>query len=104
VPNRNYQNGAALEREWVEDRRREGYVASRAPGSKGSFDAFAAKAGELVLAQMKYGAGSAFSGFGPEARSRLLQDAARAGAQPLLIRKRPRQRGYDTYGPDEWPD
>lgn len=104
MANSRYQRGAALERQWVADRRSDGYVAARTPGSKGSFDALAARPGDLILAQMKCGGTSVYSGFGPSSRQQLALEAARAGGRAILVRKLHRQRGYTTYPEDEWPD
>lgn len=104
MPNRNYDNGTDLERAWVDDMRDAGWVAARTPGSKGPFDGFAAKGGELILMQAKYGGTYDMDGFGPEARRTLREVARCAGGRGLLVRKRKRERGYREIAEDQWPD
>jgi hypothetical protein len=109
VPNRNYARGADLERQWCEDKRRDGWVAGRMAGSHGPFDGFAARefvpgVSELLLAQMKSGGTHTFDGFGPSARKALREAAEAAGGRAVLVRKRTRERGYTEHYEDEWPD
>jgi hypothetical protein len=109
LPNRNYARGADLERQWVADKRDAGWVSARIAGSKGEFDAFAARefvdgVSELLLAQMKSGGTHTFDGFGPSARKELREAAEASGGRAVLVRKRTRERGYTEHYEDEWPD
>jgi Holliday junction resolvase len=104
LPNRNYNRGAALERQWCRDKAEQGYVVGRIAGSHGLFDAFAACPGELILAQMKSGGANKYDGFGPSARAELALAATRAGGRAVLVRKYSRQRGYTEIPQAEWPN
>ncbi len=83
MPNQNYARGANMERAFVRWLRERGWIASRTPGSKGSYDVVAANGGRIVLAQLK-----------PTERcvrrpdlERLARDAQAAGAVALLVTK-----------------
>lgn len=119
MPNRRYDRGAALERAWCAAKREEGYVVGRIAGSRGAFDAFAAKVIlkdfgngisflesdgiDLILAQMKSGGIHTFDGFSPSSRLALGELAAQAGGRAVLVRKRTRQVGYTEHYENEWP-
>ena len=55
MPNARYQTGARLERLWMAQMKRRGYVTMRSAGSKGAIDCAAFNDGELILAQIKNG-------------------------------------------------
>lgn len=103
MPNRNYERGAALERAWCADKERDGYVTFRVAGSRGATDCIAAHPGDLIFAQCKQGGKYPFDGFGPSDRQRLAAEAAQANARAVLVRKLPRQRGYDEIPEQDWP-
>lgn len=104
MPNRNYQRGAALERQWCADKEAEGYVTFRIAGSRGTTDCVAVAPGDLIFAQCKSGGRSRFEGFPPADRKALAEEADAAGARALLVRRFKGQKGYEELPPSEWPE
>ncbi len=103
MPNRNYANGAALERRVAHEYEDRGYDVTRVAGSHSPKDLVCCKAGYPTLyVQVKGDKGSAFANFGPAARLALIELAERAGAEPLLVWRTP-QHNLRFLPPVMWP-
>lgn len=98
-----YQRSAARERQLVNSLRDLGYVAYRTPASKGAADVIALTQGKIYLYQIKTGGKSAFSGFPPADRKRLLKEADTAGAKCALIWWPKGASEPKILFPKEWP-
>lgn len=85
-----YQRGANFERELVKFFRDNGWIATRTPGSKGSFDVIAVRAGRIVLVQAKLGD----TGMSIREIGDLIHDGVIAGAEIYCAIKKPRQDFY----------
>lgn len=99
-----YQRGTAREREWAERLEAQGWVVTRAAGSRGDFDLMACRHGDIQLWECKSNKAGPFSDFGPAKREALTQAATAAGGTPFLV-----WWPYDRQGPrilpgQEWPD
>lgn len=98
-----YSRSAARERQLVNSLRELGYVAYRTPASKGAADVIALSKGQIGLYQIKTGGQSAFSGFPPADRKRLLKEAEIAGAKCALIWWPKGASECQWIFPEEWP-
>ena len=83
--------------------RTEGWAAYRTPASKGAVDVIALRNGEIRLIQIKStrNPGSPYTDFGPSARTRLLEEADRAGGLASFWHYGPT--GLRVFEPEEWP-
>ena len=96
------RRGHQREREVVRQLRADGWIALRAPASLGVADVIAARAGEILLLEIKSTRAGPFAGFPPADRRALLEAAEVAGGQAFLVWWPPR-RGPRWIPPDEWP-
>jgi len=79
--NRNYARGYAFELRFVAKLRELGMVASRTPGSHGSYDVIAMRHGQGCLFQLKTGEARVTK----EEIAALREDADKAGARPFAV-------------------
>jgi Holliday junction resolvase len=102
-PRNAHQNrGIQRERDLVNQLRKEGWIAFRAPGSLGFADVIAMKNGEIMFIESKSNAESPYAKFGPEKRARLLEAARIAGATAWLVNW-PKNKKQNWIHSDEWP-
>jgi Holliday junction resolvase len=85
----NYASGTRFELKTRHDLEDNGYVVSRAAGSKGKIDLWACKPGELLMVQCKSTPGLC----GPEEWDRVVELAGWVGGVPLLAVNGPGGRG-----------
>ena len=104
MPNRNYANGAALERRVGRRYEEKGWDVTRVAGSHSPKDLVCCRAGDTTLYVQVKGnrSGGPFKDFGPAARRSLAETAERAGAQPLLIWRTP-QNTLRFLDKEAWP-
>ena len=99
MTNRNYRNGAQLERDAQKHLEANGYLCIRSAGSKGFIDVMAVKPGQLLMVQAK-----ANGVCPPKERAALLELSSKFDALPLVAW---RDRGVKYRrligpGPKEW--
>jgi Holliday junction resolvase len=107
-----YARGAHRERDLVALLRKRGWVANRTAGSNGVADVIALRqvhipeGRELAYArliQVKTDKAAPFAHFGPQQRKELIEEARRAGADPVLVWWPGDGKGPRWYFAEDWP-
>lgn len=97
------RRGTERERDLVKILRKDGWSCHRTPGSLGTMDVIALKAGEIPRYIQVKGTAKPFSTFSPFERYDLLAEAQRAGARAELCWW-PSYGGLHFIQPDQWPE
>ena len=97
----NVSRGHGRERELVKRLKAEGRWAMRAPASLGTVDVISSP--PLTFYEVKATAAGPYAGFLPRDRAALLEDAAIAGAQAVLVWWPPDRGGPRFIDSADWP-